>query len=85
MSYLEEVKNAVEYKKEELVEEYKQFMDDFIIKEFVDSTDNTATITESELRDCNINTKNFITWLQNAGFSVESTREKNTTYIISYE
>lgn len=70
-SYLDEVREQVAEGKVEVYETHKQFMEDFIIPQFVDSVDTTATTSKVELTGEDINITQFISWLTKEGFSVD--------------
>lgn len=82
MSYLDEVKTTVSSAKEVKKELYKQFVEDFLIEDFIKSTNQTASVTRKELINNDLHVEHFIVWLKEEGFQVEETSDNNEMYII---
>lgn len=69
MSYLDEFKNRIQEEKEAKIERYKQFMEDYVLTQFVNSLTGNAIINQRTLIDEGINKKEFINWLESEGFT----------------
>jgi hypothetical protein len=86
MSYLENMKEQVQQSKEEEVESFKSFIEDFCVKQFRDSIPTpVATTDKNELLGQDISVSNFVSWLEAEGFSVTINEYHTGTLVISYE
>ena len=86
MSYLETVREQVSVAKEEELERFKSFVDDFCIGQFRDSTPHPSAVTsKEEVVSQGINVDNFCNWLEEQGLTVCWGKTFDGSIVISYE
>ena len=73
MSYIDDVKEKIRLKKEERLEAYKQYVDDYIVPQIADSMTSSAVIGSSDIEGEGIEVAGFKEWLSSVGFNVEVT------------
>lgn len=85
MSYLETVREQVSVAKEEELERFKSFVDDFCIGQFKDTSPHPSAVTsKDEVVSQGINVDNFCKWLGEQGLTVDSGKGYGSI-VISYE
>jgi len=86
MSYLETVREQVSVAKEEELERFKSFVDDFCIGQFRDSTPSPSAVTsKDEVVSQGINVDNLCKWLEEQGLTVAKGKGFDYAIVISYE
>ena len=63
MSYKEDLIEAVNTKVSAKVEQYKDFMEQYVVEQLVGSTTQTAVVGISTLDEEDINVEHFLAWL----------------------
>ena len=86
MSYLETVREQVSVAKEEELERFKSFVDDFCIGQFKDTSPHPSAVTsKDEVVSQGINADNLCKWLEEQGLTVDSGKGFLGSIVISYE
>ena len=86
MSYLDEIKEKVVEGKLEVLESYKQFMDEIVVPDFVRQTGtNCAIVSRETIIEEGINVDNFISWLKKEGFTVVAPQSDGLISISYYD
>lgn len=75
MSYLEQIKQEVVDKREEVIEGYKTFVTDFLLDDFAHTEDNTAIVGFSVIINEGITPTLLADWLHTEGFKVKTVNE----------
>ena len=85
MSYLETVQEQVSVAKEEELERFKSFVDDFCIGQFKDTSPHPSAVTsKDEVVGQGINVDNLCKWLEEQGLTVDLGKGYGSI-VISYE
>ncbi len=81
MSYLDTVKEQVDAAKEDLIERYKTFVEDYIVKDLAASMINVSVIEKGLIEDEELNVEDFSKWLKHEGFIISVTEPSKTLSI----
>lgn len=82
--YVNKVREKIKELQEERETTCEEIMEQYIVKQFLDSDDQTATITEKEITgEYELPVKTFFDWLNNNGFCYDFRKVQgdNTIFI----